>query len=92
MNQIAEGEVLETDAAIAQLAVRETDGRRVVHTFISVGMALLGADMDVDAIRAEAAEWGGICVAGSGARGMRHGLVIRRPTDKGDSLFLETKE
>lgn len=74
---------VELDDAISRLALR--DGR--VHTFRDAGIALLGADWDLeDAIAAMRKH--GVEESGPAATEMKHGLVV---IDDHGPIFIETK-
>lgn len=84
---MSEGDVIHSSIAIASLRLKEGE---LVHTFLVSPVALIGADMELSDVKAEAEKWGGFREAGPQARKFQHGIVIQRPEAEGSSLFLET--
>lgn len=87
---MGEYDVLVEDA-LGRLAVRDSDGRQVVHTFLVAAFGLLGADWDLDQVKQCFARYQPE-ESGPRAMSMNHGLVCKRPESDHGPVFFETKE
>lgn len=80
--------ILTVDEAIAMLPEEES-----IHTFLQGGGILLGADWSAEEVRESLRQSIRIELSGHTATSMGHGLVFwRGPKDKGEWVFVETKD